>query len=167
VLLIVGHGPSVLSGLGDLIDQQTVVRLKDGLTPILRKDSKNWGTRTDYLCARSLVCDRGLFPYWWFNDPLHWINYYKSFNPRHKKPSTGLCAVFMAIDKIAPDEIALIGFDRLLDPTDMKSRKATDDRKYLYSMYGHDQRAEHECLMSLPVKIIDFAKEFGGKASRH
>jgi hypothetical protein len=161
VLLIVGHGPSVLSGLGDLIDQQTVVRLKDGLTSQQRKDAKNWGTRTDYLCARSLVCDKGEFPYWHFNDPLHWISYYKSFRPKHKKPSTGLCAVFCAMDKLQPKEIALIGFDRLLDPKDMKSRKATDDIKYMYSLYGHDQRAEHEALMSLPVRIIDFAKEHG------
>ena len=163
MLLIVGHGPSVLCGLGDLIDQQTVVRLKDGLTPIMRKDSKNWGTRTDYLCARSLVFDLGKFPYWWFNDPPKWLNYYQSFNPRHKKPSTGLCAVFMAIDKLDAKEIALLGYDRLLNPNDMKSRKATDDIKYTYSLYGHDQRAEHECLMSLPVKIIDFRKHCEAK----
>ncbi len=163
MLLIVGHGPSVLSGLGALIDQQTVVRLKDGLTPILRKDSKNWGTRTDYLCARSLVCDKGEFPYWLFNDPPKWINYYKSFTPRHKKPSTGLCAVFCAIDRLQPEEIALIGFDRLLNPNDMTSRKATDEQKYMYSMYGHDQRAEHECLMSLPTRIIDFRKHCEAK----
>lgn len=158
--MIVGHGPSVLCGLGDLIDQHTVVRLKDGLTSQQRKDAKNWGTRTDFLCARSLVCDKGEYPFWLFNDPLKWITYYKGFRPRHKKPSTGLCAVFCAVDR-GYTEIALIGYDRLLDPTDMKSRKATDEQKYMYSLYGHDQRAEHEALMSLPVRIIDFKKEHG------
>jgi hypothetical protein len=156
LILIVGHGPSVLSGLGDLIDSHTVVRLKEGLTPQQRKDSKNWGTRTDYLCARSLVYQKKE-PFWHFNDPPEWIEYYNRFEPRHKKPSTGLCAVFCAIDRLAPDEIALIGYDRLLDPSDRKSRKWNE--RSMTSLYGHDQRAEHECLMSLPVRIIDLAKE--------
>jgi hypothetical protein len=165
VLLIVGHGPSVLSGLGAVIDQCTVVRLKNGLNVRPKPDPLHWGTRTDYTCGRSLVFRDEKHPekFWHFDDPPEWIGYYESFRPRHKKPSTGLCAVFCAIDRLAPEEIALIGFDRLLDPNDMKSRKATDDQKYMYSMYGHDQRAEHECLMSLPVKIIDFRKHCEAK----
>ena len=155
MLLIVGHGPSVLSGLGAVIDTHTVVRLKDGLTSVQRKDSKNWGTRTDFICARSLVFDRSEYPFWLFNDPPKWIEYYQSFRPKHKKPSTGLCAAFCAIDR-GYKEIALIGYDRLLDPLDRKSRKWNEPS--MCSLYGHDQRAEHEALMALPANIIDLVK---------
>jgi hypothetical protein len=160
VLLIVGHGPSVLSGLGAVIDTHTVVRLKDGLRVKPKPDPFHFGSRTDYLCARSKICDHGEFPYWHFNDPEKWVTYYRQYSRR--KPSTGLCAVFCAIDNLNPPEIALIGFDRVLTD-DMKCGKWYDERRY--HLWGHDQKAERECLFSLRVPIIDFAKEFGGKAS--
>jgi len=155
VIVIVGHGPSILCGLGPFIDKQTVVRLKDGLNLKPKPDYFHWGTRTDYLCARSLIYrdEKSSTPFWHFNDPKKWMDYYATFNPRHPKPSTGLSAVFMAIDRIKPEEIALIGFDRLLNLNDTTSRKWNDQK--MESLYAHDQRAEHECLMSLPVKIRD------------
>jgi hypothetical protein len=153
--VIVGHGPSVLSGLGAVIDQSTVVRLKNGLAVRPKPDPLHWGTRTDYLCGRSLIY-KAKEPFWHFNDPRKWLDYYQSFKPKHKKPSTGLCAVFCALDRLSPDEIYLIGYDRLLNPDDMKSRKWNETPSR--SLYGHDQRAEHEALMSLPVRIIDLVK---------
>jgi hypothetical protein len=159
MLVIVGHGPSVLSGLGSVIDSHTVVRLKEGLRVKPKPDPRHFGTRTDYLCGRSKIYEVGKTPFWHFNDPPEWMRYYASFNPRHPKPTSGLCAVFCAIDKVAPDEIGLIGFDRLLDPSDMKSRKWHEQRSR--SMYGHDQRAEHEALMNLPLRIIDLARKHG------
>jgi hypothetical protein len=155
VLLIVGHGPSLLSGLGAVIDTHEVVRLKDGLRVRPKPDPSHWGTRTDAICGRSLIYDLGNYPFWYFNDPQKWMDYYSSFNPRHKKPSTGLCAAFCAIDR-GYTEIALIGFDRLLDPKDRTSRKWSEPK--MCSLYGHDQRAEHEALMALPANIIDLVK---------
>jgi hypothetical protein len=138
VIVVVGHGPSV-SNLGAVIDSHTVVRLKGGL----RGDPKDWGTRTDYLCARSLVFDLGKFSFWHFSDESRWLDYFAKFRPRRRKPSTGLCAVFCAIDRLAPKEIGLIGFDAIFNKLELA---------------GHDTRAEHECLHSLGINIIDLEK---------
>lgn len=158
MIVIVGHGPSVLRGLGSVIDTHTVVRLKHGLNAKPKPDPFHWGTRTDYLCARSLIFkdEKSKVPFWHFSDPPKWLDYYAGFEPRNAKPSTGLCAVFMALDNLAPQEIGLIGFDRLTNPNDRKSRKWYDTPST--SLYGHDQRAEHECLMSLPVKIVNMGE---------
>lgn len=137
-----------------MIDSNAVVRLKNGLAIKPKPDPFHWGTRTDFLCGRSLVYKQE-GPFWLFNDPPKWIEYYQSFRPKHKKPSTGLCAVFCAVDR-GYTEIALIGFDRLLNPDDMKSRKWNETPSRC--LYGHDQRAEHEALMSLPVRIVDLVK---------
>jgi hypothetical protein len=152
VIVIVGHGPSILTGRGSVIDAHTVVRLKNGLNVKPKALPEHWGTRTDFLCARSLVYrdEKSKVPFWHFADDPEWLEYYSKFNPRHDKPSTGLCAVFCAIER-GYDDIALIGFDRLLNPDDTTSRRWNEDR--MYSMYGHDQRAEHACLMSLPARI--------------
>jgi hypothetical protein len=160
MLCIVGHGPSLLLRLGAVIDTCTVVRLKFGLPK--DADPEVWGTRTDYLCARSHL-HQSSGPFWIFNDPPKWIAYYRKFS--RKKPSTGLCAVFCAIDHLNPPEIAVIGYDRLLNPADQKSGKW--NKPVIPGAFGtgsHDQRAEHACLMSLPVRIIDLAKEHSGKA---
>lgn len=154
MLVIVGHGPSVLSGLGAVIDTHTVVRLKDGLRVKPKPDPFHFGTRTDFICGHSVVY-RQSEPFWHFNDPKGWLDYYASFTPRHPKPSTGLCAVFLAIDRGYTD-IAVIGFDRVMNPHDSKSRKWYDPPSS--SLYGHDQRAEHEALMSLPIRVIDLVK---------
>jgi hypothetical protein len=162
MLVIVGHGPSILSGLGSVIDSHTVVRLKQGLTNQQRKDSKNWGTRTDYISARCPGFEQPGVGYWHFNDPVKWVTYYRQFTRR--KPSTGLCAVFCAIDHLNPSDIAVIGFDRILRPHDECTGKWHEPRRF--SKFGggaHDQQIEHECLHSLGVRIIDLSKEYAQK----
>lgn len=67
----------------------------------------------------------------------HWEKYYARFCSA--KPSNGLQAVFVAIDKYEPDEIVLIGFDNVLD-----SAKATQ----------HKWAAELKCIESL-VRVVD------------
>lgn len=66
-----------------------------------------------------------------------WERYYARFSSA--KPSNGLMAVFVAIDKYDPDEITLIGFDNVLD-----SATATQ----------HKWGSELTCIRSL-VKIND------------
>lgn len=153
MIVIVGHGPSVLSGLGSVIDSHTVVRLKQGLTK--QHPPQHFGTRTDFLCARSLVFDRGEFPFWHFADDKRWLAYFASFEPKRKKPSTGLCAVFCAIDKLDPKEIAFIGFDSLLNP-DMTPTKWDCN-----GPWAHDMHAENACLNSLGIEVIDLGKVRG------
>lgn len=144
MIVIVGHGPSVLCGLGDLIDTHTVIRLKSGL--LTEHAREHWGTRTDYLCARSHSFDHGLFPFWLFDSPK-WREYFAHFS--QKKPTTGLCAVFCAIDQLAPKEIGLIGFDRVLNPEHGSLCKWNGSS----SIHMHDARAEYACLHSLGLQI--------------
>jgi len=148
LIVIVGHGPSILSGLGSVIDSMTVVRLKKGLVP--KAAPSNWGTRTDYLCARSLIYDHGLFPFWHFNDDRKWLDYYAGFKPRNKKPSTGLCAVFCAVEHGAT-ELAVIGFDRLIKPE--------PEPVETHHKWSHDERAEHDAMYGLGIRIIDLVKD--------
>ena len=137
MIVIVGHGPSIHSGLGSVIDSHTVVRLKDGRKP--HYDSKHWGTRTDYLCARLPRYDRGRFPFW------HLRASYDLYQaPEGKKPTTGLCAVLEAIERGFTD-IAVIGFDRLMRP---------DDPDPLHTWLAHDKWAEHALIKKLGVKDL-------------
>ena len=131
---IVGHGPSVY---GRWSCDSIVVRLKEGRT------GGNWGTHTDYLCARSSRYDNGRYPFWLLRDQ------YAEYVCPGKKPTTGLCAVLETMARLAPAEIALIGFDRLLHP---------DNPDPPNTWLAHDKWAEHECLMSLPVRITDLGQ---------
>lgn len=159
MIVVVGHGPSILSGLGAVIDQLTVIRLKEGLRP----DPKHWGTRTDYLCARSSAFQHGSVPFWHFSDTgwtAKWLDYFYSFEPRiafkpiRPKPSTGLCAVFCAMEYLKPKELAFIGFDRLLDP----DRETYKWHALRSSPWPHDAHAEHRALYGLGLSIIDLVK---------
>lgn len=150
MIVIVGHGPSVLSGLGSVIDSHTVVRLKNGLTK--QQPKEHFGTRTDYLCARSLVFDLGEYPFWHLRDDSHWHTHFKRFAPKRKKPSTGLCAVFCAIDQLNPKEIGFIGCDSLLNP-DITPTKWDSS-----GPWAHDMHAENACLHSLGIEVIDFGE---------
>lgn len=163
MLCIVGHGPSILTGRGALIDQHEVVRLKHGLTPDLPRE--HFGTRTDYICGTSGIYRQPDVKFWHFPEAKHsqgkWIKYYAQFKPKIWKPSHGLSAVFCAIDHLNPKQIAVIGFDRILYQDDMTSSK--------WNLPGHPphpwphcQRAEHECLFSLGIEIIDLSKEPNG-----
>ena len=90
----------------------------------------------DYRCARSLIY-RSTEPFWHFQSPK-WETYYRQYSKN--KPSTGLCAVFCAIDELNPRSIYLAGFDSVLDAKELR---------------GHDTAAENKCLYSLGVEIID------------
>jgi hypothetical protein len=131
-VVIVGSGPSVLSGLGPVIDSMTVVRLKQGLT-----DPVHRGVRTDYLCARSSRYDMGKHPFWLLKDA------YPEYTG--KKPTTGLCAVLEVIERLKPDRIYVSGFDRLMHP---------DRPDPPNTWLAHDKWAEHKLLMTLGVREL-------------
>jgi hypothetical protein len=168
MLVIVGHGPSIVGKrLGSWLDKQEVVRLKHAERP----NALDWGTRTDFVCASS--------PSFWTDKrredfpecekwvlaskdvpkgdyrlaSREWYGYFRGFKPEgFPKPSTGLKAVFCAVEFLKPKEIGLIGFDRILRPDVATSKWFHEQGKYLY---GHDAHAEHRCLFSLPVKVVD------------
>jgi hypothetical protein len=108
----------------------TVVRLKHGniLDPV------HWGSRTDYLCARSHRFDLGLHPFW-----------LSSYSYGGKKPTTGLSAVFEAYTRLKPSELFVTGFDRLMHP-----ERADPPHTWL----AHDKWAEHEILKKLGVREL-------------
>ena len=79
-------------------------------------------------------------------DAERWYPYWESFVAKKKrKPSTGLCAIFCAVEFFAPEEIGLIGFDYLL--AGMGAWKV------------HDMKAERECAESLGVELIDLGRD--------
>jgi hypothetical protein len=172
-VVIVGHGPSVVGKrLGPWLDTQTVVRLKWALRP----NVEDWGSRTDYVCGSNpsfwLQRERGQAPetaeFWWLGDAKkypdklrvgrrasqHWFeNWQRYLGPESfRKPSTGLLAVFCAMEFLQPKEIGLLGFDMVLHPEEPTSKWFHPRGQYLYS---HDARAEHRCLMDLGVKITE------------
>jgi hypothetical protein len=143
-----------------------VVRLKHGL--VSNQPAEHFGRRTDVICARSDVYRKPGVAFWRFPDlpdPMaeKWLKYYWQFNPKCKrgKPSIGLCAVFCAIEFANPDSIALIGYDRLLSEDETTGKWHQPRRFNKFGTGSHDQRAEAECLKSLPVRIIDLAGTHG------
>lgn len=112
-----------------MIDSMTVVRLKRGLIP----DPTHWGSRTDYLCACSRRFDQGKYPFWLVE---------QSGLP---KLTTGTAAVLEAKRRLAPDEIYVIGFDRVMHP-----EKPDPPNTWI----AHDKWAEHELLKQLGVKEL-------------
>ena len=168
MILIVGHGPSILSGLGGVIDDCTVVRLKHGRIG----ERQHWGTRTDYLCGRSPRHTEGHpgVPFWHFGDygwVEKWLTYFHTFEPRYQtdfgaivaKPSHGLCAAFAAMEYLKPDELAFIGCDRLLKPHEQTWKWNTGP-----TCFPHDWYAENRALHGLGIRIIDLAEH--GKIHR-
>jgi hypothetical protein len=132
-VIVVGHGPSVLTGRGSLIDSfDVVVRLKRGVTT----PQEHWGSRTDFICARSPRFDHGRFPFW-----LTEISFGSAV-----KPTTGLCAVLEAKRRLDPHTITVIGFDRLMHP------EVPDPP---HTWLAHDKWAEHRLLVSLGVKELE------------
>ena len=113
-----------------MIDQFTVVRLKRGLVETY--DRKDWGSRTDYLCACSSRFDWGHHPFWLAENP--------------KKYTTGLCAVLEARRRLNPKELFVIGFDRLMHP-----EREDGPHPWL----AHDKWAEHEVLKNLGVRELE------------
>ena len=174
MLVIVGHGPSIVDrGLGPWLDEQTVVRLKWAERP----NAADWGTRTDYVCASNPSfwmgrAAKGLPPLdaeFWFlpsrNDAskpgpgmrkgsASWLDYWETFRTERAfpKPSTGLKAIFCAVEFLKPDEIGLIGFDMVLHPESKTWKWYAPPGKY---SYAHEAEAERRCVMSLGVKITE------------
>jgi hypothetical protein len=183
VLVIVGHGPSVLKRpLGSWLDTQTVVRLKSAPMP----DKAYWGSRTDYLAGTGIdwrvefhKTHKAKPPFWlwdkhgafrhivnhptmrqkrshvldeniYFTDIDRWSNYFNEFKPEKPKPSTGLTAIFAAVEQ-GFEEIALLGFDSFF--TDKVTGKWNVDPKL--AIWGHDQLAEQRALQGLGIKVID------------
>lgn len=145
MLVIVGHGPSVRNNtLGAVIDSFPVVRLKQAQT-----DPVHRGMRTDYICSRAAHDERAGIPFWLHPDCIdgeRWRLYWKKFSSR--KPSMGTCAVFCAAELLAPKEIALIGFDFVLNP----------QKRHPDYTWGHDSTAENAAVMALGIKITDLSK---------
>lgn len=146
MIVIVGHGPSILSGLGAVIDTGTVVRLKNGRAG----RAEHWGTRTDYICGRFLSHAKPACPFWFFGDETEerWLEYYRKFSMQ--KPSHGLCAAFCAFDELSPPELHFIGCDSMLDPSIPYRKWNTNDHPN-----PHDWKAEHEALHGLGIKVTD------------
>lgn len=166
MIVIVGHGPSVLTGLGAVIDSCTVVRVKRGFIG----DKEHWGSRTDYLCSRGIRDTEAhpSVPFWYFHESRpwakKWIDYYEWFNPRIPtewgdvvtKPSHGLCAAFAAVEYLDPEALAFIGCDRILRPDETTWKWNSGP-----TCFPHDWHAEHKALHSLGIRIIDLEKQHG------
>ena len=170
MIVIVGHGPSIVGKrLGSWLDNQTVVRLKDAKKP----DSLDWGSRTDVVCATSHIYrpDKGMF--WWFpkrGDPKdendmrvadyrRWRKYFADFSIS-KGPSTGLSAIFCAVEFENPKQIGLAGFDNLLYPDEKGWSKWWLPRHK--HNWDADSPAEHRAAMALGVELIDVTMAYVG-----
>lgn len=133
-----GHGPSADHAPDDLIDAYKVCRL--------RRAPLRCGTRTDIICASNGAHKRKKQEFWFINDggPLRTlcVETLAPFNPKFKKPSTGLSACIIAKDK--GYDVYVTGLDWLLDPTKCKNHKHTK----------HDLWAENACLKTLGVKDV-------------
>lgn len=133
MIVIVGHGPSALWVDGSWLDQQTVIRLKH--------PKVHPGTRTDYYCSRSNAL-KGGEPFWHFKkSDKKWMEVYRRFSDM--KPSTGLCAMWSAIDHLGATEIGLAGFDDFW----ARIRK-----------FPHDFDAEYRCAHSL-LKVVNVSEK--------
>lgn len=137
---------------------------------------EDWGSRTDYVCGSNPSFwkqrDRGWAPdtaeFWWLG-PLSkypqnlvcgrrasedWFGYWGSYRTEKSfpKPSTGLLAIFCAMEFLKPKNIGLLGFDMVLHPDAPTSKWFHERGKYLYS---HDAHAEHRCLQDLDVTFTE------------
>lgn len=65
-------------------------------------------------------------------------------------------AIMCAVEFMSPKEIALAGFDNLLNPNEIYAKWWQPKGKYHWDA---DSKAEHECAMSLGVKLVDLTLE--------
>ena len=164
MIVIIGHGPSIVGKhLGPWLDKQFVVRLKRAERP----NFEDWGSRTDAICATSHIY-RQAGQFWWAAksamagdsvcrvwDYARWLSYFRRFSTA-KGPSTGMRAIMCAVEFMSPKEIALAGFDNLLNPNEIYAKWWQPKGKYHWDA---DSKAEHECAMSLGVKLVDLTLE--------
>lgn len=162
MLVIVGHGPSVLDKpRGPLIDASEVVRLKDCLRP----DPVFWGTRTDHQFVNKRHWRVSGAPTWAFAigdllpdarnaDQKRWMAYYATFRPKWWKPSSGLRAILCAVEFLDAKEIGLIGFDAFMDPSKPSHKFfGPVSRSPVVGGKEHDYAAERRCAESL-TKLV-------------
>jgi hypothetical protein len=148
MLIIVGHGPSVVHVPGDFIDQHTVCRLRRAKKTLnCGKGRKAYvGTRTDIVCSNQSRYRKPYAEFWHLKGKLRklCVDRLRPYSPKFWKPSTGLSAVIIARHK-GYEEIGVMGFDFTLHPETAKN-------------WTHDVWAESECLKDLGV--IDLCENF-------
>jgi hypothetical protein len=99
----------------------------------------------------------------------HWRKYWKKHCPKDAKYSHGLAAAFMAMDRLKPDCLWVIGYDRLLGRYETGKSWETKQDAWKYTHSAHNWRAEHDALMGLGVPIIELtdAKQVSEAAPLH
>jgi len=145
--IIVGHGPSLEGqGLGEWIDSfDNVVRLKRA-EYLIRTNPKDYGVKTDYLCASTEVlgCFKTIkvHEFWgypkrgWYDEnaveaakkelnaylwiPLNlcntWNAKFRNLGAKHPNVSTGMASIVMALERFRPETLQIAGFDTLFNP---------------------------------------------------
>ena len=168
MIVIVGHGPSANSVDGSWLDSQVVVRLKDpyglndssmahrGVTP---------GTRTDIMCSRHTMYRRGYeqYPYWlyprkpvrpkidgvWVADVERWSAYWAEnggvIDGKTIKPSSGMCAIFCAIEN-GWEKIGLVGFDSFFYDCDVNPHIGYLERRIAESLCDIENCSPADCI---------------------
>ena len=171
MLVIVGHGPSIVGKrLGPWLDNQVVVRLKEGPRP----NAEDWGTRIDYRCAGAdgwpndcplwvLPARRKVHHLFASREGVsvtdgRWYEYFNSFQPKYE-PTTGLRAIFGAVEFLQAKEIGLIGFDNILHPWVRGLTKWFHVPGKFNQV--HDYDTEHKAAFGLGVRLIDLGDGFG------
>jgi hypothetical protein len=136
-VVVVGHGPSATTlFLAQAIDAfDVVVRMKRAET-----DPVHRGLRTDYIVTSEYWAR--VTPHtapWLAYDEQRWGKYFSQYSS--KEPSTGLRAVFCAVERWA--DVSVVGFDDVFRPPRKKR-----------TSWGHDSAGERAALESLGVKEI-------------
>ena len=130
-IVIVGHGPSVGRVPGSIIDSHDlVVRI--------RKAVLLAGSRTDVIVSSNPRNAREGIEFWNLAKERKYLETRLAvYDPKFRKPSSGLSAAILARDKYPQAHITVVGFDTTLRPW-TKGRG-----------WKHDAEAEHRCLMDL------------------
>lgn len=159
MLVIVGHGPSVLiKPMGSWLDSQTIVRLKGAP----KGKSEFWGTRTDVLCANNPIWKQrvaGDYRFWCFPmkgdpegdfiaDSERWLALYRSYEPTFSKPSHGLMALFCAEEQ-GYAEVGVLGFDSFYGGPRHKWHASGN-----YA-WPHDSDTEKQIIDDLNIEVIN------------
>ena len=176
-ICVVGHGPSPIGkAKGKEIDSfDVVVRLKN-CKPLL--ETPDYGNRTDSICMSTEVVGLANYMecgmYWLypkkgdydrvrtfnviadlgapFMIPLslsnHWNSRFREIGGKHPNVSTGLAAIFIAAHYYEPNQICLVGFDTLLDPTIPFTRNENAPRTGV-GQINHDWETENKLLKEI------------------
>ena len=166
MLIICGHGPSILTHGGKWLDDHTIVRLKGAPKP-----SSHFGSRTDILCANDVSWSQrvpGRYAFWHF--PMHghqsagasfvadseyWLRHYFGYGPKFPKPSHGLQAIFCA-EELGYDEVGVIGFDSMYGGPRKKWNQHGDQ-----TAWPHDSDTERWIIDDLRIEVINLGVEDG------